>query len=143
MNNVLELAQVLRGGRQIDEDGTEIGMSRQACWEAAEAVEELVALKEAIAKQGEQDPVMELWEKTYGKKPEQGEPVAVIIEMNTATAEIRWLPYTGAPRVTVGTKLYIATPEDQKVTVDTEGGCALVQIAGCHTKQSQDTQRSN
>ena len=34
-----ELIDVLRGGRQCDEDGTEIIMSRQACCEAADIIE--------------------------------------------------------------------------------------------------------
>ncbi|MGH8649495.1 MAG: hypothetical protein ACREUP_09345, partial [Burkholderiales bacterium] len=33
------LIEVLRGGRQCDEDGTEIIMSRQACCEAADLLE--------------------------------------------------------------------------------------------------------
>lgn len=34
-----QLIEVLRGGRQCDEDGTEIIMSRQACCEAADIIE--------------------------------------------------------------------------------------------------------
>ena len=37
----MELTEVLRGGRQCDEDGTEIIMSRQACVEAADEIERL------------------------------------------------------------------------------------------------------
>lgn len=37
----MELTQVLRGGRQCDEDGTQIIMSRQACHEAANEIERL------------------------------------------------------------------------------------------------------
>lgn len=36
-----ELIKVLRGGRQCDMDGVEIIMSRQACIEAADRIEEL------------------------------------------------------------------------------------------------------
>ena len=42
----MELTQVLRGGRQCDEDGTEIIMSRQACHEAAD---QIVRLRSALA----------------------------------------------------------------------------------------------
>lgn len=37
----MQLTDVLRGGRQCDEDGTEIIMSRQACHEAANEIERL------------------------------------------------------------------------------------------------------
>ena len=37
----MQLTEVLRGGRQCDEDGTEIIMSRQACHEAANEIERL------------------------------------------------------------------------------------------------------
>lgn len=37
----MELTEVLRGGRQCDEDVTEIIMSRQACVEAANEIERL------------------------------------------------------------------------------------------------------
>ena len=36
-----QLTEVLRGGRQCDEDGVEIIMSRQACHEAADEIERL------------------------------------------------------------------------------------------------------
>lgn len=36
-----ELVNVLRGGRQCDEDGVEIIMSREACWEAAAIIESI------------------------------------------------------------------------------------------------------
>lgn len=39
----MTLSEVLRGGRQCDEDGTEIIMSRQACVEAADRLESLEA----------------------------------------------------------------------------------------------------
>ncbi len=39
----MQLTDVLRGGRQCDEDGTEIIMSRQACCEAADEIERLRA----------------------------------------------------------------------------------------------------
>ena len=39
----MPLQEVLRGGRQCDEDGTEIIMSRQACVEAADRLESLEA----------------------------------------------------------------------------------------------------
>jgi len=39
----MTLQEVLRGGRQCDEDGTEIIMSRQACVEAADRLESLEA----------------------------------------------------------------------------------------------------
>ncbi len=42
----MTLIEVLRGGRQCDEDGTEIIMSRQACVEAAD---EIVRLRSALA----------------------------------------------------------------------------------------------
>jgi hypothetical protein len=42
----MQLTEVLRGGRQCDEDGTEIIMSRQACHEAAD---QLVRLRSALA----------------------------------------------------------------------------------------------
>ena len=41
-----QLTEVLRGGRQCDEDGTEIIMSRQACHEAAD---QIVRLRSALA----------------------------------------------------------------------------------------------
>ena len=37
----MQLTEVLRGGRQCDEDGTEIIMSRQACHEAANEIERM------------------------------------------------------------------------------------------------------
>ena len=37
----MQLTEVLRGGRQCDEDGAEIIMSRQACHEAANEIERL------------------------------------------------------------------------------------------------------
>jgi len=40
----MQLTEVLRGGRQCDEDGTEIIMSRQACHEAANEIERLQSL---------------------------------------------------------------------------------------------------
>lgn len=46
----MKLTDVLRGGRQCDEDGVEIIMSRQACCEAAERIEALeAALAELVA----------------------------------------------------------------------------------------------
>lgn len=42
----MTLIEVLRGGRQCDEDGVEIIMSRQACVEAAR---EIVRLRSALA----------------------------------------------------------------------------------------------
>ena len=42
----MTLIEVLRGGRQCDEDGTEIIMSRQACHEAAD---QIVRLRSALA----------------------------------------------------------------------------------------------
>ena len=39
----LTLQDVLRGGRQCDEDGTEIIMSRQACCVAADLIDKLQA----------------------------------------------------------------------------------------------------
>lgn len=41
----MQLTEVLRGGRQCDEDGTEIIMSRQACHEAAD---QIVRLRSAL-----------------------------------------------------------------------------------------------
>ena len=38
-----QLVEVLRGGRQCDEDGVEIIMSRQACCEAADIIESAIA----------------------------------------------------------------------------------------------------
>ena len=38
---MLELTEVLRGGRQCDEDGVEIIMSREACIVAADEIEQL------------------------------------------------------------------------------------------------------
>ena len=38
---MLELTDVLRGGRQCDEDGMEIIMSREACCVAADEIERL------------------------------------------------------------------------------------------------------
>ena len=40
----MQLTEVLRGGRQCDEDGVEIIMSRQACHEAADEIERLRGL---------------------------------------------------------------------------------------------------
>lgn len=47
----MELTEVLRGGRQCDEDGTEIIMSRQACCEAADVIENLAALVNRLCRQ--------------------------------------------------------------------------------------------
>lgn len=41
----MQLTEVLRGGRQCDEDGVEIIMSRQACHEAAD---QIVRLRSAL-----------------------------------------------------------------------------------------------
>jgi len=52
-DHAMELTDVLRGGRQCDEDGVEIIMSRQACVEAADELDrlrtELARLKEQNA----------------------------------------------------------------------------------------------
>jgi hypothetical protein len=40
---MLELTEVLRGGRQCDEDGVEIIMSREACHVAANEIDQLRA----------------------------------------------------------------------------------------------------
>lgn len=45
----MELTDVLRGGRQCDEDGVEIIMSRQACLEAADEIERLQRAAEIYA----------------------------------------------------------------------------------------------
>ena len=42
-NDYTGLAKALRAQRQIDEDGTEVGVSRQACDEAADVIESLAA----------------------------------------------------------------------------------------------------
>lgn len=42
-NKHAELIKVLRGGRQCDEEGAEIIMSRQACLEAADALQAEIA----------------------------------------------------------------------------------------------------
>lgn len=47
----MELTEVLRGGRQCDEDGVEIIMSRQACCEAADVIENLAALVNRLCRQ--------------------------------------------------------------------------------------------
>lgn len=41
MGKNMTLTEVLRGGRQCDNDGVEIIMSRQACLEAADEIEKL------------------------------------------------------------------------------------------------------
>jgi len=48
MGKNMTLIEVLRGGRQCDNDGVEIIMSRQACLEAADEIEKLRAALEAI-----------------------------------------------------------------------------------------------
>lgn len=47
----MELTDVLRSGRQCDEDGVEIIMSRQACCEAADELDRLRALTQQQAEQ--------------------------------------------------------------------------------------------
>ena len=50
-NKPMTLSDVLRGGRQCDEDGVEIIMSRQACCEAADTIDRLTADCEKLANQ--------------------------------------------------------------------------------------------
>ena len=50
------LTAVLRGGRQCDEDGTEIIMSRQACVEAADLLESISTQQERKPEQCEWKP---------------------------------------------------------------------------------------
>ena len=51
INKPLTLSDVLRGGRQCDEDGVEIIMSRQACCEAADTIDRLTLDCEKFANQ--------------------------------------------------------------------------------------------
>jgi hypothetical protein len=48
MGKNMTLIEVLRGGRQCDNDGVEIIMSRQACLEAADEIEKLHRIGEAL-----------------------------------------------------------------------------------------------
>jgi len=50
----MTLIEVLRGGRQCDNDGVEIIMSRQACVEAADELEKLRAL---LARYRDETPI--------------------------------------------------------------------------------------
>lgn len=77
----MTLTEVLRGGRQCDEDGTEIIMSREACWRAAEEIEKLHKIGEALIYADErgqglpwQEAVREL-SKALG--PETGEAISI------------------------------------------------------------------
>ena len=45
----MTLIEVLRSGRQCDNDGVEIIMSRQACLEAADEIERLRKIEDAVA----------------------------------------------------------------------------------------------
>lgn len=49
----MELTDVLRGGRQCDEDGVEIIMSRQACVEAADELDHLRAENASLKAENE------------------------------------------------------------------------------------------
>ena len=51
INKPMTLSDVLRGGRQCDEEGEEIIMSRQACCEAADTIDRLTLDCEKFANQ--------------------------------------------------------------------------------------------